>query len=174
MRPCRWAATASSASRTTRASRPRPARNRRSSHSLPRPHPRPHCPRRRPSALRRHPSAGRRRTKGGEEPEGSGVAKGSCLLDARPLSPPVNRCNPMRRRANPVSRVFTETDTYRLDDLGFLDLGRTPRLRRREALLAEPVAWVLGPPWLGKSTQAHSIDAWLRLNPDALGGVEHR
>src|SRR5262245_36200516 len=73
-----------------------------------------------------------------------------------------------------IPRLFTETYADRVDDLGFLDRGRTPRLVRFEKILSEPIAWILGPPWLGKSTVANAVEAWLRTQPEALGGVEGR
>jgi len=74
---------------------------------------------------------------------------------------------------SPIDRLFTETGAECRDDLGFLDVGRT-RLFRFEDILAEPLAWVLGPPWIGKSTVATTTEAWLRTETSALGGVEHR
>src|SRR5262249_9041122 len=74
----------------------------------------------------------------------------------------------------PLDRLFTELDADRVDELGFLDRGRTPRLLRHVRVLNEPLAWVQGPPWLGKSTVAHAIDNWLRSTPDALGGIAKR
>jgi hypothetical protein len=74
----------------------------------------------------------------------------------------------------PIDRLFTETDAERVDDLGFLDPGRTPRLLRVEEIFREPIAWVLGPPWIGKSRVAAGIDRWLTNEPSELGGVEDR
>jgi hypothetical protein len=73
-----------------------------------------------------------------------------------------------------IDRLFTKLDVDRVDEFGFLDHSRTPRLLRFDRVLNEPLAWVLGPPWLGKSTVANAIDDWLRLNPEALGGIEDR
>jgi hypothetical protein len=73
-----------------------------------------------------------------------------------------------------IDRLFTELDVDRVDELGFLDHHRTPRLLHFDRVLNEVLAWVLGPPWLGKSTVANAIDGWLRLNPDGLNGIEDR
>lgn len=73
-----------------------------------------------------------------------------------------------------TDRLFTELDADRVDEYGFLDLGRTPRLIRFEQLLNEPLAWVLGPPWLGKSTVARDIATRLHNHPHALGEIGHR
>ena len=69
-----------------------------------------------------------------------------------------------------LNRLFTQLDMDRVDDLGFLDHDRTPRLVRFDRLLEQSLAWVLGPPWLGKSTVATAIDDYLRLNPGSPGG----
>src|SRR5260370_801603 len=74
---------------------------------------------------------------------------------------------------SPIDRLFTELDADCVNELGFLDHGRTPRLLRFDRVLSEPLAWVLGPPWLGKSTVAAAIDNWLRLNPE-VRGIEER
>src|SRR5262245_34849147 len=71
-------------------------------------------------------------------------------------------------------RLFTEFDVDHVDEFGFLDHGRTPRVWRFERVLIEPLAWVQGPPWLGKSTVANDVDSWLRSNPGALGVLEDR
>src|SRR5690348_2692087 len=76
--------------------------------------------------------------------------------------------------AGATDRLFTEHDADRTDEYGFLDHARTPRLVRLDRILNEPLAWILGPPWLGKSTVATAFNEWLRLNPGALNGVEHR
>jgi hypothetical protein len=73
-----------------------------------------------------------------------------------------------------IDRLFTEMDADRVDELGFLDPRRTPRLFRFDRVLNEPLAWVLGPPWLGKSTVAIACEWRLRLHPEALGGIENR
>jgi hypothetical protein len=67
------------------------------------------------------------------------------------------------------TRLFTEVDAERVDELGFLDCERTPRLVRIETILREPLAWILGPPWLGKSWVAGDIHRFLRFNPDSFG-----
>src|SRR4051794_11690093 len=73
-----------------------------------------------------------------------------------------------------LDRLFAELDVDRVDEFGFLDRGRTPRLVGFEGVLSEPLAWVLGPPWLGKSTVAGAIGDWLARRPDALGGIADR
>jgi hypothetical protein len=73
-----------------------------------------------------------------------------------------------------TDRLFTELDAERVDELGFLDHRRTPRLFRLDRVLNQLHAWVLGPPWLGKSTLAAGIEDWLRHNPMALAGIEDR
>jgi hypothetical protein len=64
-------------------------------------------------------------------------------------------------------------DRDRRDDFGFLDVGRTP-LVRFQTILKEPAAWVLGPPWIGKSWVARAIEGWLQDEPEALGGIGPR
>lgn len=66
------------------------------------------------------------------------------------------------------SRFFSASDTDRVDDLGFLDLSRSLRLWSSAELLSNPVAWVLGPPWLGKSTVA--VAMWNQLKADSRFG----
>src|SRR5258708_5397523 len=63
-----------------------------------------------------------------------------------------------------LDRHHSEMDAERVDDLGFLDPLRSPKIRRYSDLLSNPIAWVLGPPWLGKSTAAAAI--WNRLRVD--------
>lgn len=65
-----------------------------------------------------------------------------------------------------TQRRFTEIDAERTDDLGFLDPDRTPKLVSIETILDQPFAWIVGPPWLGKSTVAGEIVRGLRLTPD--------
>src|SRR5438270_548749 len=71
-------------------------------------------------------------------------------------------------------RYFTEMDAERIDDLGFLDPVQSPRLFRCERLLSCPVGWILGPPWIGKSTAAAGLRNRLRTEPSTLPGVEDR
>lgn len=73
-----------------------------------------------------------------------------------------------------IERLFTELNADRVDEFGFLDRGRTPRLLRFDRLLCEPLAWILGPPWLGKSTVASAIDNSLGLNSHSPSGCAHR
>ena len=80
----------------------------------------------------------------------------------------------MANTAAAIHRLFSETRNECLDDLGFLDRGRTPRLVKFDTVLVQPLAWVLGPPWVGKSTVAGSVRDWLRGHPDAFGGIESR
>jgi hypothetical protein len=72
------------------------------------------------------------------------------------------------------NRLFTELDIGRVDEFGFLDHTLTPRVWKFDRVLKEPLAWVQGPPWLGKSTVAIAVDSWLRLNSDAAGGIGDR
>ncbi|HZZ77363.1 MAG TPA: hypothetical protein VFE62_02530 [Gemmataceae bacterium] len=66
------------------------------------------------------------------------------------------------------SRLFTEMDAERIDESGFLDLSRTPRVVRFETILREPLAWIIGPPWLGKTTVAQDVYGALRFqDPDS-------
>jgi hypothetical protein len=74
----------------------------------------------------------------------------------------------------PIDRVFTQTDADRTDDLGFLDRAKTPRLLQFDAILAEPLAWIVAPPWLGKSTVAENAYAWINTRPSALNPATHR
>jgi hypothetical protein len=69
--------------------------------------------------------------------------------------------------ACPIDRLFSPIDADRMDDLGFLDRTKTPRLVRFDAILKEQLAWVLGSPWLGKTTVAEQAIAWLRTDPEA-------
>lgn len=71
-------------------------------------------------------------------------------------------------------RSFTEIDAERLDELGFLDQARSPRLRNCDQLLSGPVAWVLGRPWIGKSTVAGGLCNRLRAESSLLPGVDGR
>ena len=80
----------------------------------------------------------------------------------------------MQNTAAAIDRLFSETRNECLDDLGFLDRGKTPRLVMYDTILAQPLAWVLGPPWVGKSTVAAAMRDWLRGHPDAFGGIESR
>ena len=70
----------------------------------------------------------------------------------------------------PARRLFSEA-ADRPDDLGFLDPDRTPRLVPAAALFDRSPTWVLGRPWLGKSTVARELNGWLRNTPTAFGGV---
>lgn len=79
----------------------------------------------------------------------------------------------MQSCSNPLDRLFTEMDRDRRDDLGFLDIERTPVVRV-QTILNKPVAWVLGAPWIGKSTVAGAIARWLRGEPKVLGGIDLR
>lgn len=72
------------------------------------------------------------------------------------------------------ARTFTELDAERLDDLGFLDRSRSPRLRPAADLLSNPVAWVLGRPWIGKSTVARGLETHLRFQPELVPGLDDR
>src|SRR4051812_27244990 len=74
----------------------------------------------------------------------------------------------------PIDRSFLEVDAERLDDLGFLDTTRSPRLRPVGDLLDNPVGWVLGRPWIGKSTVAQALAAALRTASPSLPGVGSR
>jgi len=71
----------------------------------------------------------------------------------------------------PSRRVLVEPGLERRDELGFLDIGRTPRVGDVPSLLEYPASWVTAPPWLGKSTVARSLFGWLTTSPEALGGV---
>jgi hypothetical protein len=73
-----------------------------------------------------------------------------------------------------INRLFTKSAPYRRDELGFLDLGRTPGLVHFEEIIKESVAWVLGPPWLGKSYVANKVYTWLLTEPESSGGAENR
>src|SRR5438552_743014 len=73
-----------------------------------------------------------------------------------------------------TDRYFCQADAERLDELGFLDVGRSPPLRRTQDLLAGPVGWVLGRPWIGKSTVARELFRRLRAAPSILAGAGHR
>lgn len=73
-----------------------------------------------------------------------------------------------------ATRTLTESDAERVDDLGFLDPARSPQLRPTADLLTGPVAWVLGRPWIGKSTVAVGMVNHLRSQPDLLPGVGSR
>ncbi len=79
----------------------------------------------------------------------------------------------MQSYSTPLERLFTEMDRDRRDDLGFLDIEHTPVVRV-ETILNKPVAWVLGAPWIGKSTVAGAIARWLRGEPKVLGGIDLR
>jgi hypothetical protein len=71
-------------------------------------------------------------------------------------------------------RSFVEIDAERVDELGFLDIARSPRVHGYDDLLAGPIAWILGRPWIGKSTVAHTI--WNRLQAEhkMTFGLERR
>src|SRR5262245_14480361 len=66
----------------------------------------------------------------------------------------------------PIDRLFSPIDAERVDELGFLDRAKTPRLVRFDAILKEQIAWVLGSPWLGKTTVAERAIAWLLFDPE--------
>src|SRR5688500_9659999 len=68
--------------------------------------------------------------------------------------------------ADLTTRLFSAFDVDRVDDLGFLDRLLTPRIVQFEDILEEPIAWILGLPWLGKSTVAESVYTRLRLAMD--------
>lgn len=73
-----------------------------------------------------------------------------------------------------INRLFTTANFDRVDELGFLDLDRTPQLLKVETILTQPIAWVLGAPWLGKSRVATKIESWLSTQWHVLGGVADR
>jgi hypothetical protein len=75
---------------------------------------------------------------------------------------------------SPTDRVFCQTDAEQVDEFGFLDRDRTPRIVGFESILRQPIAWILGQPWIGKSTVAGDALAWLRRNPGAFDRVEQR
>ena len=74
----------------------------------------------------------------------------------------------------PIDRLFCRTDRERLDEFGFLDCDRSPQLFHIDEILSEPLAWVLGSPWLGKTTVAECVQTWLRSDADGLGGIGNR
>ena len=74
-----------------------------------------------------------------------------------------------------VDRLFSQLDADRVDDLGLLgSWPDAPDSCGSAGCCREPLAWVFGPPWLGKSSAARAIDDWLRSNPGALDGIEDR
>ncbi len=74
----------------------------------------------------------------------------------------------------PIERLFSSLDADRLDDLGFLDPSKTPKLLRFEAIMRPSITWIIGPPWLGKSKVADDAYSWLRSDPTAIPGLEGR
>ncbi|MBN9521941.1 hypothetical protein J0H58_26065 [bacterium] len=71
-------------------------------------------------------------------------------------------------------RRLVEHGLERRDELGFLDLGRTPRAIEVAALEGFPATLITAPPWLGKTTVARGLYDWLRRNSTAFGGLEGR
>ena len=66
----------------------------------------------------------------------------------------------------PITRVFSRR--YRTDDLGFLDLDRSPELYEAAHLFEQPGALVVAPPWLGKTHVARQLNVWLQSQPGDL------
>jgi hypothetical protein len=73
-----------------------------------------------------------------------------------------------------VDRYFTAFDAERVDELGFLDRERSPRLFSCDDLLSEPIAWILGRPWIGKSTVAAGLYNHVRNDLTLLPGLDGR
>jgi hypothetical protein len=74
----------------------------------------------------------------------------------------------------PIERLFSPYDVDRIDEFGFLDPARTPKLVHFDALLQQTFTWVLGPPWLGKSKVANDAYDWLRTDAAPLPGLGER
>jgi hypothetical protein len=66
-----------------------------------------------------------------------------------------------------VTRLFSG-GRHRWDELGFLDVEQSPELYRAEHLFDEPVALIVGAPWLGKTTTARQLHCWLERQPASL------
>jgi hypothetical protein len=52
--------------------------------------------------------------------------------------------------------------------LGFLDVEQSPELYRAEHLFDDPVALIIGAPWLGKTTTARQLHRWLVWQPPGM------
>lgn len=63
-----------------------------------------------------------------------------------------------------TERYFIQRQHDRMDDLGFLDVAKSPRLFLFRDLLTRPLVWIVGRPWIGKTTFARSVDQHLRSN----------
>lgn len=85
-----------------------------------------------------------------------------------------NLSSPSESIRNATRRLFSSISADRIDELGFLDTARTARVVECDALFERPITWVLGAPWLGKTTVAEQVFAWVRVHPDALGGLQGR
>jgi hypothetical protein len=71
-------------------------------------------------------------------------------------------------------RVLTELGVEGRDGDDFLDRGRTPRVVEVAGLASLPAVWVTAPPWLGKTTVARGMYAWLLDGPTPFGQLDGR
>lgn len=64
---------------------------------------------------------------------------------------------------------------YCTDDLGFLDTARSVSLLDAEGLLRQPAVLIKAQPWMGKTTFATRMHAWLSDDPTqrAIFGTFH-
>jgi len=79
-----------------------------------------------------------------------------------------NRHAPQNRsESDRVTRLFSG-GRHRWNELGFLDVDQSPEVYRAEHLFQEPVALIIGAPWLGKTTTARQLRRWLDVQPPGL------
>lgn len=71
-------------------------------------------------------------------------------------------------------RLLVEHGLERRDELGFLDLGRTPAVTEVATLGNFPATLITAPPWLGKTTVARGLYDWLRGSTTAFGELAGR